>query len=287
MIIMIRGNIEMKMKKRIAFLLIGMLLVSLIAVGCGSEPVDQDQDEEEQDLSLEEIKEKGVFVLGLDDSFPPMGFRDDKGEIAGFDIDLAREVAKRLDVEVELKPIDWDGNILSLNNKDIDVIWNGLTITESRQKEIEFSDPYLENRQIIVIQAGSDIATKQDLADKAVGVQLGSSGEEALNAETDVVDTLKDIVKYSNYTEALLDLTAGRVEAVVIDEVVGKYYISKRPDEYAVAEDDFGDEEYGIGFRKGEFAFRDEVNRILDEIVADGTAAKISEKWFGEDIVTK
>ena len=159
-------------------------------------------------------------------------------------------------VEVELKPIDWSANILSLNNKDIDVIWNGLTITESRKKEIEFSKPYLANRQIIITQAGSDIKTKADLAGKIVGVQLGSSAEEALNADTETAETLKEIMKYGNYTEALLDLKAGRVDAVVMDEVVGKYYISKKPGEYAIAEEDFGYEEYGIGFRKGDIAFR-------------------------------
>ncbi len=279
------------MKKKLIFLLIGILLISLVAVGCGSGDTGQEeqgeQQEQQEDLSLEEIKEKGKFVLGLDDSFPPMGFRDEKGEIVGFDIDLAREVAERMGVEVELKPIDWSANILSLNNKDIDVIWNGLTITEQRQKEIEFSDPYLANRQIIVTQAGSDITTKADLAGKIVGVQLGSSAEEALNADTETAETLKEIMKYGNYTEALLDLKAGRVDAVVMDEVVGKYYISKKPGEYAIAEEDFGYEEYGIGFRKGDIAFRDEVNRILDEIIADGTAAEISKKWFGEDIVLK
>ncbi|HHY91582.1 MAG TPA: amino acid ABC transporter substrate-binding protein [Clostridiales bacterium] len=279
------------MKKKLIFLLIGILLISLVAVGCGSGDTGQEeqgeQQEQQEDLSLEEIKEKGKFVLGLDDSFPPMGFRDEKGEIVGFDIDLAREVAERMGVEVELKPIDWSANILSLNNKDIDVIWNGLTITESRKKEIEFSKPYLANRQIIITQAGSDIKTKADLAGKIVGVQLGSSAEEALNADTETAETLKEIMKYGNYTEALLDLKAGRVDAVVMDEVVGKYYISKKPGEYAIAEEDFGYEEYGIGFRKGDIAFRDEVNRILDEIIADGTAAEISKKWFGEDIVLK
>jgi polar amino acid transport system substrate-binding protein len=271
------------MKRKIIFLLIGILIIGLIATGCGSNQTETGN----EDQSLEEIKEKENFILGLDDSFPPMGFRDEKGDIVGFDIDLAQEVAKRLGVKLEVKPIDWDGKVLSLNNKDIDVIWNGLTITEERKQEIEFSDPYLENRQIIIVREDSDIDTKADLAGTAVGVQLGSSGEDALNADEETVKTLKDVTKYSNYTEALLDLKAGRVEAVVIDEVVGRYYIAKRPGEYKVAKDDFGDEEYGIGFRKGDIAFKDAVNKALNEMKEDGTTAKISEKWFGEDIVTK
>ncbi|WZL74397.1 amino acid ABC transporter substrate-binding protein [Clostridiaceae bacterium 35-E11] len=271
------------MKKKIMLLLIGIMMLSILMAGCGTKEVAT----EAEDQSLKEIQDKGNFILGLDDSFPPMGFRDEKGDIVGFDIDLAKEVAKRMGVELKLQPIDWDGKVLSLNNKDIDVIWNGLTITEERKQEITFSDVYLANRQIIVVQNDSDLKTKKDLADKVVAVQLGSSGEDALNADTETVNTVKEVRKFSNYTEALLDLKAGRVDAVVVDEVVGRYYIGKRPGEYKVAEEDFGKETYGIGFRKNDIAFRDEVNKILNEMKEDGTTKAISEKWFGEDIVSK
>ncbi|MCT4621644.1 MAG: amino acid ABC transporter substrate-binding protein [Marinisporobacter sp.] len=281
------------MKKKMMLLLIGLLMMSMMLAGCGAkETAKADESEqtkvsEEKDSSLEEIKEKGEFVLGLDDSFPPMGFRDEKGDVVGFDIDLAKEVAKRMGVELKIQPIDWDGKVLSLNNKDIDVIWNGLTITEERKKQIGFSKVYIENRQVIVTGADSDIETKKDLATKMVAVQLGSSGEDALNADTETVSAVKEVVKFSNYTEALLDLKAGRVDAVVIDEIVGRYYLSKRPGEYKVAKEDFGREGYGIGFRKDDAAFIDEVDQILDEMKKDGTTAEISKKWFGEDIVAK
>lgn len=281
------------MKKKMMLLLIGLLMMSMMLAGCGAkETAKADESEqtkvsEEKDSSLEEIKEKGEFVLGLDDSFPPMGFRDEKGDVVGFDIDLAKEVAKRMGVELKIQPIDWDGKVLSLNNKDIDVIWNGLTITEERKKQIGFSKVYIENRQVIVTGADSNIETKKDLATKMVAVQLGSSGEDALNADTETVSAVKEVVKFSNYTEALLDLKAGRVDAVVIDEIVGRYYLSKRPGEYKVAKEDFGREGYGIGFRKDDAAFIDEVDQILDEMKKDGTTAEISKKWFGEDIVAK
>ncbi|MFW6280427.1 MAG: amino acid ABC transporter substrate-binding protein [Halanaerobium sp.] len=239
------------------------------------------------DDSLKEIEEKGKIVVGLDDSFPPMGFRDESGEIVGFDIDLAKEAAERLGVEVEFKAVDWDGVILSLRNGSIDVIWNGLTITEERDERIDFTQPYLANTQSIIVQADSDIETKEDLADKVVGIQLGSSSVSAVESEPEVLDSFKELRKFSNNTEALLDLQTGRVHAVVVDVIVGRYYMTQREGQFRVLDDDFGSEEYGVGVRDGEDSFRNALNEALDEMIEDGTAAEISEKWFGEDILLK
>ncbi len=239
----------------------------------------------EGDNSLKYIQDKGVLVLGLDDSFPPMGFRDENGDVAGFDIDLAKEVASRMGVKLEMQPIDWDAKILDLNSKDIDVIWNGLTITDERKGKIEFSKPYIANRQIVIVQKASGITTKADLDGKTVGIQLSSSADDAVNGDPATVATLKEIVKYQDNVQALMDLETGRIDAVVVDEILGRYYISKKPGVYAVASEDFGAEEYGIGFRKDEVAFVAEVDRIMDEMAKDGTAASISKKWFAEDIL--
>ncbi|WP_053956086.1 amino acid ABC transporter substrate-binding protein [Inediibacterium massiliense] len=269
------------MKKQYLFLLMGIMLVTFVFAGCSQQASTQ------QDQSLQGIKDNGKFVLGLDDSFPPMGFRDEKGEIVGFDIDLAKEVAKRMGVELEVKPIDWDGKVLSLNNQDIDVIWNGLTVTPERKEQILFSKDYLKNRQIVIVNKDSNIENKKDLTNKVVAVQLGSSGEDALNADEKTSKAIKEIRKFSNYTEALLDLKAGRVDAVVIDEVVGRYYMGKREGEYKIAKEDFGEEGYAIGFRKNDISFQQEVDKILDEMKKDGTTGEISKKWFGKDIVSK
>ncbi|MDD3839986.1 MAG: amino acid ABC transporter substrate-binding protein [Clostridia bacterium] len=261
------------MRRKAAILLVLIMMISLIGTGCGA------------DKSLQEIKEKGKFIVGLDDSFPPMGFRDDEGNIVGFDIDMAKEVAKRMDIEVEFQPVDWDGVVMSLNNKDIDVIWNGLTISEERQKQIDFSKPYLENSQIIVVPKDSDINTKKDLEGKVVGLQLGSTSEKALNSDVETAESLKEVRTYENNTMALMDLANGGIDVVVVDEVVGKYYISKEPDLYRILDEDFGSEEYGVGIRKKDAAFKEELDKVLDEMKADGTADQISEKWFGDKIV--
>ncbi|MBV7274083.1 amino acid ABC transporter substrate-binding protein [Clostridium thailandense] len=268
------------MKKKLALLTIMIFVLGLLVSGCG-------QAKQTEDNSLKDIKQKGKFVVGLDDSFPPMGFKNDKGEIVGFDIDMAKEAAQRMGVKVEFKPVQWDGIILSLNNKDIDVIWNGLTITDKRKEQIDFSKVYLQNKQIIVVKNDSSIKTKKDLAGKVVGLQLGSSSETALAADTNTSKSLKETKKYSDNTEALMDLSQGRLDAVVVDEVVGRYYISKKPGLYKTLDEDFGKEDYGVGIRKTDKSFKEELDKTLDAMKADGTADKISQKWFGKNIITK
>ena len=264
---------------RIAMYSIALLLLTTGVWAGGAQESDQ--------TTLAKIEEQGSFVLGLDDSFPPMGFRGESGDIVGFDIDLGREVAKRMGVELELRPVDWDGVILSLNKGDIDMIWNGMTITESRQEKIDFSKPYLANRQIIIVANDSNLSSKADLAGKTVGVQMGSSSEEAISGEPEVRESFEELKKYADNVVALLDLKAGRTDAVVVDEIMGRYYIGKRPGEYKVLNEDFGREEYGIGFRQEDDDFRKKVDAILKEMNEDGTTAEISKKWFGEDIVLK
>jgi len=238
------------------------------------------------DNSLDKIREKGKFVVGLDDTFAPMGFRDEEGNLVGFDIDLARVTAERMGVEVEFKPVDWDGVILSLRSGMIDVIWNGLTITEERAKQINFTDPYMNNRQVIVVQMNSPIQTKADLAGKVVGLQMGSSSVKALYSDPELVQSLKDIRQYATNAEALMDLQIGRLDAVVVDEMHGRYYyISKKPDVYRVLDEELDWEQYGVGVRKEDESFLAELNRVLDELKADGTAEELSIKWFGENVI--
>ncbi|HHV65619.1 MAG TPA: amino acid ABC transporter substrate-binding protein [Peptococcaceae bacterium] len=279
------------MKKSLV-LVLSLLLVLALAIGCASqkpaEPAPNDQQPAENtDTSWEDIKAKGYFIVGLDDSFPPMGFRDDKGEIVGFDIDMAKKAAEKLGVEVKFQPCVWSGIIMELNNKNIDVVWNGMTITAERQEQINFSRPYLNNRQIIIVKKDSPIKTKADLAGKKVAVQGGSSAVDAVKADEATFKTIGELVEFSNYTEALMDVKVGRMDAVVIDEVVGKYYLTKEPGLYTVLEEDFGSEQYGIGFRKTDEAFRAELQKAIDDMIADGTAKEVSEKWFGEDIILR
>ncbi|MBU3144209.1 amino acid ABC transporter substrate-binding protein [Clostridium sp. CF012] len=266
------------MKNKFKLLMVAMLSTTILTACGGTTSAD---------TSLKDIKDKKELIIGLDDNFPPMGFRDKSGEIVGFDIDMAKEVGKRMGVAVTFKPVEWDGIILSLNNKDIDAIWNGLTITNKRKEQIAFSKVYLQNKQIIIVKNKSIISSKIDLKDKVVGLQMGSSSETALTRDALLISSLKEVKKYSNNTEALLDLNAGRIDAIVVDEVVGRYYSSKKAGEYKVLNENLGVEDYGVGIRKTDTSLTAEIDKLLGEIKSDGTANTISQKWFGKDIINK
>ena len=225
------------------------------------------------------------IVIGLDDNFPPMGFRDDKNQLVGFDIDLAREAGKRLGIEVEFKPIDWSAKEAELSGKRVDVLWNGLTITEERKKNIAFTAPYMQNHQIVVVKADAAIKAKADLAGKVVGVQDGSSAVEAIEKDAATAQSFKQLKKYGDNVTALMDLSAGRVDAVVLDEVVGRYYSAKKPGEYAVLDEHFGTEDYGVGLRQDDAALRTRLDEVLTAMKGDGSGAKIAEQWFGKNIL--
>lgn len=268
-------------------MLVLCLSLGVFMMGCGnSEPEPNDVKEPVvEDTSWLDIKEKGYFVMGLDDAFPPMGYREQgTDDIIGFDIDLANAVAKEMGVEVKFQPVIWDTIIEELNGKNIDLIWNGLTITDVRKKAMAFTDPYIEDKQLIVIQPSSDIADKTDLAGKIIGIQAGSSAIEAVERDAKTYESIGELVEFGSNDEALLDLTTGRVDAVVVDEVVGRYYKGKKPDDYKIIADHFGTEEFGVGLRLEDKAFLAELQKALKAVKADGTASEISIKWFGVDI---
>lgn len=265
-------GVEVTKMKRI-WMLAMMVLLGISVAACGQNAAE----------SWDTIEERGYFVVGLDDTFAPMGFRDDSDELVGFDVDLAKEVGLRLGLEVRFQPIDWDAKVLELNAKNIDVIWNGLTITEPRRLEMLFSAPYLANRQIVIVNGNSGIASLADLAGKTVGVQISSAAEEAVTANS-VSSTFEELLQYDSYATALLELRQGLVDAIVIDEIMGRYMIAQTTDNLLVLEEDFGAEEYGIGFRLGDAEFQAKIQEALQEMFEDGTTSAISEEWFGEDL---
>ncbi len=234
--------------------------------------------------SKKKVEEKNTFVLGLDDSFPPLGFRDENNNIVGYDIDLAKEVAKRMNKELVCQPIDWAAKEQELNTKKIDCIWNGFTMTKERQEAMAFTKPYLDNAQVVVVRADSGIKTLSGLAGKVIGVQSGSSAEDALNENEDFKKSLKSIVEFKDNITALNDLEIKNVDGVVMDLVVANYSIKQTGRDYIVLLEGLANEEYGIAFRKDDVELRDRVQLILEEMEKDGTVAAISSKWFGKNM---
>ncbi|MGE5572431.1 MAG: amino acid ABC transporter substrate-binding protein [Bacillota bacterium] len=233
------------------------------------------------DDSLARVKAAGVLRIGVDDAFPPMEYRDEQGKLIGFDVDLADEIGRRLGVAIEWVPTAWDGVILALESGKFDMILSSMTITEERAKKVDFSPPYIWGAQIIAVrEKDKSINSATDLAGKVVGSQLGSTGEAAARK----LAGIKDLKLYGQFTDAFTDLAIGRVQAVVVDEFVGRYYIAKRPGVYRVLAERLSEEEVGIAFRKEDKALREAVCAALEAIKADGTYAAISKKWFGVDV---
>ena len=263
--------------KKIMLLMIFALSVLMCSV---------QKDEKEEKANADGIPKK--IVIGLDDSFVPMGFKNEKGEIVGFDIDLARAVAQKLGAEVEFKPINWDSKILDLNGGNIDLIWNGLTITEERKKETEMSKPYFTSHQLIVVKKDSSINAKADLTGKNVGSQTESSGEEAVKKSGED-KTFKEFKTYAQYDQAFMDLDAGRVDAIVADEVLAKYTkktkeTQAKKDLYKILSENYGEEEYGIAAKKGNTKLIDAINKAIEELkkVKDGDDIEAIRKGIEE-----
>lgn len=180
------------------------------------------------DGSLQAVLDKGTLVLGLDASFPPMGFTAENGDIVGFDIDLATEVCERMGVKLEPKPINWNSKEQELENGNIDCIWNGLSVDESRLEMMTFVKPYLANAQVIMVPADSEIQSKADLEGKVVGLQAGSTALSAVQADAATMETFKELREYEDNVMAISDMDNGRLDAVVLDVVVAKYIMSQQ-----------------------------------------------------------
>lgn len=256
------------MRKKAIFLLF-ISICMIVVAGCSSSG----------------SKDDNSIIVGIDDKFAPMGFRDEQNEIVGFDIDYARAAAEKMGKEVTFQPIDWSSKESELNSGRIDMIWNGYTITDERKEKVLFTKPYLENSQVAITLADSPITKLDELDGKNVGLQALSSAADALAASP-----LKDKVKASEFKDnvlALTDLKTKRLDAVIIDEVVARYYMSKEEGTFKLLDESLAPEQYGIGIKKGNEELLNQLQKALDELNADGTAAQISTKWLGEDKVLK
>jgi len=228
-----------------------------------------------------------TIVVGLDDTFAPMGFRDADGNLVGFDIDFAEAVGEYLGVEIEFKPIDWNSKEMELEAKTIDCVWNGMSVTPERMENMALSDKYLNNKIVLMALADGDIdvTDPSQLADLNIGTQVDSSALQMLKANEEY-DSFKDnISEYDTYDTAIMDLKAGRIDVIAVDQVLGEYTNNNLGGTMKECTYSLGDDYYVIGFAKDNTELRDKVNDAVKALIDDGTAAEISNKWFGKDIV--
>ena len=237
------------------------------------------------DASLTDLQGRGKLVLGLDDSFPPMGFRDENNEIVGFDIDLAKVVCEKLGVELQLQPIDWSAKEMELQSGNIDCIWNGMSRTPEREEGMALSLDYMNN-QLVFLCNNPENQTRADLAGKVLAVQTGSFADGVINGEdmAELKGTLGEVRGYPDYLTAIMDMQNGNVDAVLIDLVVANYRMAGLNDDALFTTDPMMDDLYCVGFRKEDVALRDAVNAALIEMQAAGQVDEIAKVWFGENI---
>lgn len=232
----------------------------------------------------------GKMVVGLDDTFAPMGFRDTANNLVGFDIDLAREVGKQMGVEIVFQPIEWSAKEMELTTKNIDCIWNGMSRTPEREAGMTLTQDYLNNRLAIMTNPGVTVNQLNDLAAYQVGTQAGSSSLAAIKKSPVYPLIADNLHEYATYDECILDMQAGRIQAMVVDEVLGQYKNNNLGSVFAFAPVDFGDDFYAIGFRRETDNAANEqvvkaVENAIKAITASGKGEEISNKWFGANLL--
>ena len=281
------------MKKRfVSAALAAVMALSMTACGSSSAAETTAADTEvaesqAEETTAEEAKttDGGTLIVGFDQDFPPMGFVGDDGEYTGFDLELAQEVAKRLGLEYKAQPIAWDSKDMELESGNIDCIWNGFTMT-GREDDYTWTEPYMANQQVFVVANDSDINSQADLAGKIVEVQADSSAEAALKEAPELTATFKELLTTADYNTAFMDLEQGAVDAIAMDVIVAGYQIQQRNADFKILDDSLSEEEYGVGFKKGNTELRDKVQSTLEEMAEDGTLQEVSEKWFSKDVTT-
>ena len=229
-------------------------------------------------------EDDNTFIVGFDAEFPPYGYKDDNGEYVGFDLDLAQEVCDRNGWTLKKQPIEWNSKDMELNSGSISCIWNGFTMN-GREDDYTWTQPYVDNSQVVVVRKDSGITQLSDLSGKVVAVQADSSalaaltGEDASEENKALCETFKDLQQVGDYNSAFMNLESGAVNAICMDIGVANYEIESRGDKFMMLEDRLSSEEYGIGFKKGNTELRDKVQATLLDMLADGTFDEIAEKW--------
>ncbi len=272
------------MKKLMALIMALALVLSLAACG---------QKANEGASDWEYIQEKGVLTIGVT-NYPPMNYLDDNGEWTGFDTEFAQAVGESLGVDVEFVEISWEAKETELASKNIDVLWNGMCITEDRKEMWEVTNPYMYNTQAMVMKADKAEEIMKDVAGKRVVAEAGSTGEEKINGTIDdskdasVKVMAKDYFAASEYTgvesmaTALMDVQNGVADIAVVDSVIAQGMIegegSTLTDLVINTDNKFGDQYFGIAFRKGSDAC-EKVNAAIEELRTNGKLMEIAEKY--------
>jgi polar amino acid transport system substrate-binding protein len=265
------------MNKKIGFIL-ALVLVSLLMVGTASAGLFDFLGG--GNTANATANDNSTFIVGFDAEFPPYGYQDDNGSYTGFELELAKEVCDRNNWTFKAQPIDWDAKDAELDSGSIDCIWNGFTI-DGRENDYLWSNPYFDNKQIVVVKSDSGIKSLADLKGKTVETQKDSSALAALEGDNKTIaSTFSALNQVADYNTAFMDLESGACDAVAMDIGVAEYDIGQKNNTSAfeILSESITTEKYGIGFKKGNTALKDQVQATLDEMFKDGTVLEIAQK---------
>ena len=276
------------MKKLSAMLMAGAMMMSLAACGssassASSEAVSSEAASSEVASASSEAASAaelttvtpGKLTMSTNAAFPPYESTDDNGNFVGIDIDVAAAIADKLGLELQVDDMDFDAALLAAQNGKSDMVMAGVTVTEDRQLVMDFSDSYATGIQSIIVKEDSDIASPDDLADKMIGTQRGTTGY--IYCSDDFGD--EHVTPYDNGLTAVQALVNGQVDAVVIDNAPAKEFVEANPG-LKILDTAYAEEDYAIGFAKGNTAMQSAVNAALEELKNDGTLQAIVDKYI-------
>jgi len=270
------------MKKILALVLASVMVFSVAACGAKSEPAKEETKAAETQAAAEEKTDASAkkFVMGIDPEYSPFSYMGDDGEYTGFDVEVCKAACEKLGWDFEVFGVNWDEKLVQLDSNECDCVWSGMTILDSmKEAGYVISKPYYDNTQVLLVKKDSGIATSKDCAGKSVAVQLGTSGESLLNGDlSDLASTFGELVTCDSFLKCFTELDGGAVDAVFVDLPVAKSYVEGK-DGYTIIDEGLGAEQYGIAYRSADKAMCDEMDAAVQELVADGTYAKIAEKY--------
>ncbi len=272
------------MKKKILALITAMTIVTCMSACAGSDTSGNDNtgnvSSEDIVSDVEYIKDKGTLIVGITD-FAPMDYKDDNGNWIGFDADMAAKVAQSLGVEVQFVEIDWDNKILELENKSIDVVWNGMTLTSEVTNAMECTNAYLNNAQVVVVSKdkADQCKTLDDVSGFSFAVESGSAGEQA------AIDNGFEYTSLSSQADAVMEVAAGTSDACIIDLLMAGAMVGEGTSyENLTYTVELTTEEYGIGCRKGsDLAVY--INEQLKTYYADGSMETVAKQYGVQEAI--
>lgn len=265
--------------KKLGVLLAGVIIVSLLAAGCGNNKEDK---KEKPSAKTENIADKDTLTVGFDAEYPPFGYMDEKGEYVGFDLECAQLVCDALGWKLEKKAINWDSKDMELNAGTIDCIWNGFSITPDREDAYTWSEAYVDNSQVMLVKADAGIEELDDLEGKNIVVQAASAALEALKSDDckTLTQGFASLTENPDYNTAFMNLESGAADAVAIDIGVAAYQMQQREkDKFVIVEEPFLTEQYAIGFKKGNKALKDKIQTELKKMVESGKFEEVAVKY--------